>query len=132
METAIKLKSQEISRSGAYRRLADAFRLPGTNLPTALKELESALACLGSDACDDAALLKQSYYDNSTPCTLEVDYTGLFVGPFLAPAPPYGSVYLEDGRQIMGESTIDVRQHYLSLGLDLSTDFKEPPDHISA
>ena len=132
MKTAAKLKSQEISRSMVYRRLADAFRLPGTDLPTVLNELESALACLGSDACEDAALLKQSYTDDSAPCTLEVDYAVLFVGPFLVPAPPYGSVYLEDKRQLMGDSTIDVRQHYLSLGLDLSPDFKEAPDHISA
>jgi TorA maturation chaperone TorD len=47
------------------------------------------------------------------------------VGPFLVPAPPYGSVYLEDNRQLMGDSTIDVRRHYLSLGLDLSADFME-------
>ncbi len=32
----------------------------------------------------------------------------------------------------MGDSTIDVRQHYLSFGLDLSPDFKEAPDHICA
>ena len=132
METAEKLKSQEVARSIVYRRLADAFRLPGTDLPTVLDALESALGRLGSDACKDAMLLKRSYDDVSGPCTLEVDYTGLFVGPFLAPAPPYGSVYLEDKRQLMGDSTIDVRQHYLSLGLDLSTDFKEAPDHISA
>ena len=132
MKTAEKLKSQEAARSIVYRRLADAFRLPGSDLPTVLDELESALTRLDSDSCDDAARLKRSYTDDSTPCPLEVDYAALFVGPFLVPAPPYGSVYLEEKRQLMGESTIDVRHHYLSLGLDLSPDFKEAPDHISA
>lgn len=115
-----------------YRRLADAFRLPGTDLPTVLDELETGFGYLVSDAFEDATHLKRSYFDNSTPCQLEVDYAGLFVGPFLVPAPPYGSVYLEEKRQLMGESTIDVRHHYLSLGLDLSPDFKEAPDHICA
>ena len=132
METAEKLKSQELARSIVYRRLADAFRLPGTDLSTVLDELETSLVRLDSDAYEDATHLKRSYYDDSAPCPLEVDYAGLFVGPFLVPAPPYGSVYLEDKRQLMGDSTIDVRQHYLSLGLDLSPDFKEAPDHISA
>jgi len=132
MNTSEELKSQEVARSIVYRRLADAFRLPGRELPVVLVELESALGRLDSDAFDDAARLKQSYTTDSVPCPLEIDYAGLFVGPFLVPAPPYGSVYLEDKRQLMGDSTIDVRQHYLSLGLDLSPDFKEAPDHISA
>jgi len=132
MKTVEKLKSQEASRSIVYRRLADAFRLPETDLSTVLDELESALGRLDSNAFDDVARLKQSYIDDSAIRPLEIDYTGLFVGPFLVPAPPYGSIYLEDKRQLMGDSTIDARQHYLSLGLDLSPDFKEAPDHISA
>ena len=132
MKTAEKLKSQEFARSMVYRRLADAFRLPGSELPALLDELESALGRLDSDSCGNAARLKQSYINDSVSCPLEIDYARLFVGPFLVPAPPYGSVYLEEKRQLMGESTIDVRHHYLSLGLDLSPDFKEAPDHICA
>ena len=132
MKTAEKLKSQEAARSIVYRRLADAFRLSGSDLPAVLDELESALARLDSDSCDDAARLKRSCTDDSIPCPLEIDYAALFVGPFLVPAPLYGSVYLEEKRQLMGDSTIDVHHHYLSLGLDLSPDFKEAPDHICA
>jgi TorA maturation chaperone TorD len=33
---------------------------------------------------------------------------------------------------MMGDSTLDARQHYLSLGLDLAPDFKEAPDHVVA
>lgn len=132
MKTEEKLRAQEAARALVYRRLADAFRLPDSDLLAVLDALESALVRLGSDACEEATLLKRSYHDNSAPCPLKVDYTGLFVGPFLAPAPPYGSVYLEDKRKLMGDSTIDVRQHYLSIGLDVSPNFKEPPDHISA
>ncbi len=132
MQTKEVLIQQERARSAAYARLADAFRQPGPDLPKALDELEAALGRMGSDAFETAANLKAHCFDHSEPCSLEVDYAGLFVGPFIVAAPPYGSVYLEDKRQLMGDSTIDVRRHYLSLGLDLSPDFKEAPDHICA
>jgi TorA maturation chaperone TorD len=59
---------------------------------------------------------------------LKIDYTQLFVGPFKLLAPPYGSVYLEDGR-IMGDSTIDVRKLYENEDLDIIR--KDAPDHIA-
>jgi len=59
---------------------------------------------------------------------LKVDYTRLFVGPFKLLAPPYGSFYLEDGR-MMGESTVDVRNWYEKLGLDVV--INDAPDHIA-
>lgn len=62
---------------------------------------------------------------------LTVEYAKLFVGPFELRAPPYGSVYLDEGRRIMGDSTMAVRRMYLDTKLNLSNDFKEPPDHIS-
>jgi putative dimethyl sulfoxide reductase chaperone len=132
MKNAAKLRTQEVARSRLYRRLADVYRWPVSDLPMALKEMESALAQLGSEARDDAASLRASYHGAADTHALAVDHAALFAGPFLVPAPPYGSVYLEDKRQLMGDSTIDARQHYRSLGLDLSPEFKEAPDHISA
>ncbi|MHC4290587.1 MAG: TorD/DmsD family molecular chaperone [Planctomycetota bacterium] len=60
--------------------------------------------------------------------SLKIDFTRLFVGPFKVLAPPYGSVYLEDSR-IMGESTIDVRNLYEKVGLDVV--INDAPDHIA-
>jgi len=60
---------------------------------------------------------------------LSIDHAALFVGPFELIAAPYGSVYKEKNRQIMGESTIDVLRFYQYA--DLSVDIKEPPDHIA-
>lgn len=132
METAAKLRTQEAARSRLYRRLADAYRWPVSDLSMVLKEIESALVQLGSDACAAAARLRASYHGAADTRALAIDHAALFVGPFLVPAPPYGSVYLEDKRQLMGDSTIDAQQHYRSLGLDLSPEFKEAPDHIAA
>jgi TorA maturation chaperone TorD len=60
---------------------------------------------------------------------LRIDYSRLFIGPYRLLAPPYGSVYLENTRRIMGNSTLDVRNKYADEGLRL--DIKEAPDHIA-
>ncbi|MFN2356106.1 MAG: molecular chaperone, partial [Desulfopila sp.] len=60
---------------------------------------------------------------------LLVEYARLFVGPFELLAPPYGSVYLETGRRLMGDSTIAVQHMYTNAGLTL--DVQEAPDHIA-
>jgi TorA maturation chaperone TorD len=60
--------------------------------------------------------------------SLIIDYTRLFVGPFKLLAPPYGSVYLEDGK-VMGQSTVDVRNWYEKEGLDIV--INDAPDHIA-
>lgn len=127
--TADELLSMETARAEVYRQLANTYRLPSDDLPAVVEALEDALSQLGSEARSEAARLSANHLDSGA---LQVDYARLFIGPFMAPAPPYGSVYLEDKRRLMGNSTVDVQQHYLSLGLDLSPDFKEAPDHIAA
>lgn len=132
METAEQLKTQEAARGRVYRRLAEAYRAPESNQSPLLEEIEAALAELGSEARDAAISLKASYHALPDTRHLAVDHAALFLGPFLVLAPPYGSIYLEDGRKLMGASTVDVRRHYRSLGLDLATEFKAAPDHVSA
>jgi putative dimethyl sulfoxide reductase chaperone len=60
---------------------------------------------------------------------LKVDYATLFVGPFALPAAPYGSIYLEKIKRIMGDSTMVVLNLYREAGLKV--DVKEVPDHIA-
>lgn len=60
---------------------------------------------------------------------LQVDFAKLFVGPFQVLSPPYGSVYLEEGRKTFGQSTADVIEQYRLEGLKV--DISEPPDHIA-
>jgi TorA maturation chaperone TorD len=60
---------------------------------------------------------------------LSRDHAALFVGPFELLAAPYGSVYLEKGRRVMGDSTIEVARFYRQEGLEV--DVSEPPDHIA-
>lgn len=60
---------------------------------------------------------------------LRVEYARLFYGPGRAPAPLYESIYRE-GR-LMGNTTREVYEIYLSAGLYLSKSYLELPDHLS-
>ena len=62
---------------------------------------------------------------------LLLDYTRLFLGPNHIIAKPYGSVWLEGGNTVMGESTMAVQKLYEEGGFDMSEDFREVPDHIA-
>ncbi|RJQ70819.1 MAG: hypothetical protein C4519_19615 [Desulfobacteraceae bacterium] len=132
MEITTKLKAQETARDLAYHMLAEAFRLPVPGYTAVLEKLRKALADLSSEACKEVECLLESCRNAPDTDALQVEYTRLFLGPFSAPAPPYGSVYLEQERRLMGDSTVDARKHYLTMGVDLSPDFKEAPDHICA
>ncbi len=60
---------------------------------------------------------------------MKVDYAALFVGPFELPAAPYGSVYMDKNKRIMGDSTMAVLKLYQEAGLKV--DVKDSPDHIA-
>jgi len=62
---------------------------------------------------------------------LLLDYTRLFLGPNQIIAKPYGSVWLEGGNTVMGESTMAALKLYEEGGFDMSEAFREVPDHIA-
>lgn len=62
---------------------------------------------------------------------LQVGYTELLISKHGGvPAPPYGSVYLEEAGQLMGQTTLCVLQAYEGEGLS-HEEGGEPPDLIS-
>lgn len=62
---------------------------------------------------------------------LQVGYTELFISRLGGvPAPPYGSVYLEEAGQLMGQTSLCVLQAYAGEGLN-HADGGEPPDLIT-
>jgi TorA maturation chaperone TorD len=62
--------------------------------------------------------------------TLEPAYTSLFINRLGGvPAPPYGSVYLDDDGQVMGASSLRVMQSYQQAGLVVES--PEPPDFLA-
>ena len=121
----------ECARRDAYRGLADCYYLPGADLAGRLQELEPQLARLSSEALSHALLMRSELQEPKARETLAIDFARLFVGPYRLLAPPYGSVYLDDARRVMGDSTVDARDRYGKVGLDLSESFKDAPDHIA-
>jgi TorA maturation chaperone TorD len=107
-------------RGNSYKFLSECYYLPDGNL---LKKVGDA-AQNNSFFVELASLIPPAVELDS----LRIDFTRLFVGPFMLLAPPYGSVYLEDSR-IMGESTIDVRSWYEKDGLNVV--INDAPDHIA-
>lgn len=113
---------QENYRRDAYKLLADCYYLPDEELIETLRSLDKSKGSLFSEIAESASL-------TSDIDALRIDYSRLFIGPYRLLAPPYGSVYLENTRRIMGNSTLDVRDKYADEGLRL--DIKEAPDHIA-
>jgi TorA maturation chaperone TorD len=84
--------------------------------------------------CPEATAFSEKMEDALLQCgneDLSVEYAKLFVGPYEVKAPPYGSVYLDKGRRVMGDSTMEVIRAYQEQGLFIDDEFREVPDHIS-
>ncbi|MEG0757578.1 MAG: molecular chaperone TorD family protein [Raoultibacter sp.] len=62
---------------------------------------------------------------------LRVEYAKLFIGPNQVVAPPWGSVYLDAKKAVMGESMLRIRDRYDEFGLEVQHKNTEPDDHIA-
>lgn len=126
------LLRREKARRDAYKSLAECYYLPDGDLIIKLKGLERQLGVLGSGTLSYAALMRSELQGPKELEKLKIDFARLFVGPYSLLAPPYGSVYLEGDRKIMGDSTLDVQDRYRKAGVELSDNFRDVPDHIAA
>ncbi|MCK5552001.1 MAG: molecular chaperone TorD family protein [Deltaproteobacteria bacterium] len=120
-------------RGDCYRFLAACFYVPQKELFVQENLLENLTASL-KKVCPEAAPFPLKMIDALTKYSnedLSVEYAKLFVGPFELKAPPYGSVYLDKGGRVMGDSTMEVIKAYQEQGLSIDDEFKEVPDHIS-
>ena len=85
-------------------------------LATALRDFFSA-GCAAELAAASPALSTGRILNEDESRELEYEFNRLFVGPDVISAPPFASVYLEKEPQLMGHSTLEVRELYLGLGL---------------
>ena len=115
------------------RLLATCFYEPDKALLEQENVIGNLRGCLDAfcpaalDCVDSMEKAIQRYSDEQ----LKVAYAKLFVGPFALAAAPYGSVYIDEGRRVMGDSTMDVIKWYQQEGLARSDDCKDLPDHIA-
>jgi TorA maturation chaperone TorD len=114
--------SHEEQRRDLYKLLSECYYLPDEKLIKILNSLEKLGGELYSEIAKNTPVMSDIE-------RLKIDYAKLFVGPYRLLAPPYGSVYLEDERRVMGNSTMDVRNWYREEGVDIV--LKEVPDHIA-
>ncbi|UCF91964.1 MAG: molecular chaperone TorD family protein [Desulfobacterales bacterium] len=121
----------ETARGRTYKLLADCYHVPDAATHERIVALLEALQSACPAAAADVAGLKSALENKFDPDPLKVEYAKLFVGPFSIAAPPYGSVYLESPRQLMGDTTQDALRRYRAAGLEIARDFKDAPDHIT-
>jgi putative dimethyl sulfoxide reductase chaperone len=126
------LVSRETARQQAYQSLAACWHIPDKPMGPVLTALLKDLTELDSAAAEPVDRMKTHAAGNDIPTSLTPEFTRLFIGPFHPPCLPYGSVYMEKDRTLMGDSTMDALTRYRNLGVDLDQHFKEAPDHICA
>ncbi|WP_169309131.1 molecular chaperone [Desulforhopalus sp. IMCC35007] len=120
-----------ISRGDCFKLLAVCFYEPEKKLFTEEKlgeNLGHLLADISFDARIAADSMQRALCEISQE-NLSIDHASLFVGPFELIAAPYGSVYIDKKRTVMGESTLYAARCYQEAGL--AVDIKEPQDHIA-
>lgn len=115
----------------AFLVIAACYRQPDVDLGHRLDQLCNADPMHQGISHNDIHELK-NLFGTSDLNELRRDHARLFVGPFELVAPPFGSVYLEGRRTLMGQSTQDAMDLYRQAGLDMAGDFNNPPDHIIA
>jgi TorA maturation chaperone TorD len=120
------------TREDIYRLLAACYYPPSRALIeekccSALAELLSPFA---ADAVQHANAATVAL-GNISLDDMAVEHARLFIGPFQLIAPPYGSIYLDETKTVMGDSTARVAAFYHNCGLQLAEDFHELPDHFA-
>ena len=124
----------ERARRDCYKLLAACFYQP----QKATLVDEHVFILLGellTRVCPEAVSFSNKMAESLVRCDEEVllvEYARLFLGPNELLAPPYGSVYLDRGGALMGESTAKVMDFYKAEGLSLDEHYYNLPDHVTA
>lgn len=121
-----------LAREDACRYLAACYYQPEAALAEeeVFPSLLDAVARFDADLVPYARQLGAEFARAGTEDLL-LDYTRLFLGPMQILAKPYGSVWLEENRTLMGDTTMAVIELYQEGGFEIDEEFRELPDHIA-
>jgi len=121
-----------LAREDACRILAACYYQPDAAFVEEgiFATLEQAVSQIQPEWTSFASEMNETF--NNTPLeNLLLDYTRLFLGPSHILAKPYGSVWLEGEKTLMGDTTVAVLELYREGGFDLDEQFLELPDHVA-
>lgn len=121
----------EIARAATYKLLGECYYPPVEATREHVRQLSRNLKKLGLPAAEAADRTMAAWQTHENFEELAIDHARLFVGPFALLAPPYGSVYLEGERRLMGDSTLAAGECYHEVGLEVAAGFNGTPDHIA-
>ncbi len=126
-------QDKEAARQDLCRFLAACYYQPGPEFAEekVFDSMLDAASRIDPDLAAHARRLGEAFSAEGSEGLL-VDYTRLFLGPVNAIAKPYGSVWLDGQKTVMGESTMAVLEMYEEGGFEMDAEFHELPDHIAA
>jgi TorA maturation chaperone TorD len=122
-----------LAREDVCRLLAACYYQPGPEFAEEdlFGALSRAAGLIDPETAEKARLLRGEFEGSSLE-ELLLDYSRLFLGPFEILAKPYGSVWLEGEKVVMGDSTMAALDLYREGGFELDENFREVPDHVAA
>ncbi len=123
---------RHLARADVYRLLSACFYQPEEIFleEELFGQLKTAMAKVSPQRVPDGASLESSFRKTGLEA-LQLDYSRLFLGPFEIPAKPYGSVYLDGEKVVMGDSTLQALALYREANFEIAGDFREMPDHVA-
>lgn len=132
MQITGELIEREKDRADCYRLLSACYCYAIEQLKEeGLKVLIKSISSVSPEVLTFVKNMDEAIKDTET-LDLKVDHTALFIGPFKLPSPPYGSCYLEEGRRVLGDTTIEVVRFYRQAGVEMDRETqRDMPDHIA-
>ena len=121
------------NRANIYKILSVLYNQPDDEIEQLLAYLQESLQAYHPQLVTLVEEMMEEYLAfNGDITPLKVDNAKLFIGPFDVLAPPYGCIYLDGERKLMGDSTMAAVELYKEAGLIIDEGFKDAPDHITA
>lgn len=120
------------ARARAYKLFSECYYPPDALALDPAERLVQEVGGICPEAVAALDLMAAGLAAAGGAAELAVDHARLFVGPFALLAPPYGSVYLDGERRLMGSSTLEVEGCYREAGLEVAAGFSGTPDHVAA
>ncbi len=128
-ETNLSLNQQKAT---VYRLLSACYYQPepAFHEENVFGQLTDALCHIDSHLAETAKTMDTEFKETAQD-ELLLDYSRLFLGPFDIFAKPYGSVYIDGEKVVMGDSTINALASYSEADFAVAEDFREMPDHVA-